>query len=543
MIQADNLTVYYGQRRVLGGISLSIQPGEFVLVTGPSGCGKSTLLRALAGLIPHASLARLEGKVVVDGLDTQEHSLPVLAGHVGLVFQNPATQLFCLRVEEEVAFGPRNLGLPPDEVARRVEWTLGAAGLEHLRGRRVNTLSDGEKQRLAIAAVLAMAPRILILDEPTSNLDMVGTRQVLSTLERLRRESSTVIIAEHKTGEVSRLADRVLILEEGQPVADGSPEEVFARRELLHRLGVRHPTNQPRSNWVAPLATAPTPSPSPPSPNLPQPFDLAQGRLWGGSRGGEPGSPLAQGWERGGRGERDRGRVEPLVELEDVVAGYGKRQVLAGLDLSIRRGELVALVGDNGTGKTTLARLLAGLVKPRRGKVQVRGQVGLLFQNPLEQLFCETVEEEVAFGPRNYGLLTPTLLEDTLAVADLGSLRHRRTHALSGGEQQRTALASVLALRPDLLILDEPTMGQDWGHLSAFMEHVGRLNVGGMAILLITHDYELVHRYARRVLLLRNGRIAAEGRPLPSPSPKACPEQSRRVGGGSGWGLNGGNAK
>jgi len=282
MIQADNLTVYYGQRRVLGGISLSIQPGEFVLVTGPSGCGKSTLLRALAGLIPHASLARLEGKVVVDGLDTQEHSLPVLAGHVGLVFQNPATQLFCLRVEEEVAFGPRNLGLPPDEVARRVEWTLGAAGLEHLRGRRVNTLSDGEKQRLAIAAVLAMAPRILILDEPTSNLDMVGTRQVLSTLERLRRESSTVIIAEHKTGEVSRLADRVLILEEGQPVADGSPEEVFARRELLHRLGVRHPANQPRSNWADPIATAPTPSSSPPPLNPPQPFDLAQGRLWGG---------------------------------------------------------------------------------------------------------------------------------------------------------------------------------------------------------------------------------------------------------------------
>jgi len=187
------------------------------------------------------------------------------------------------------------------------------------------------------------------------------------------------------------------------------------------------------------------------------------------------------------------------------------------LDLSIQQGELVVLVGDNGAGKTTLARLLAGLVKPRQGKVQVRGQVGLLFQNPLEQLFCETVEEEVAFGPRNYGLLTPALLEDTLAVADLGSLRQRRTHALSGGEQQRTALASVLALRPDLLILDEPTMGQDWGHLSAFMEHVGRLNGRGMAILLITHDYGLVHRYAQRVLLLRDGRIAAEGSPQAPP--------------------------
>jgi energy-coupling factor transporter ATP-binding protein EcfA2 len=307
MIQVDDLTVCYGKRRVLGskrsGLSLSIRPGEFVLVTGPSGSGKSTLLRTLAGLIPHASLARMEGRVVVDGLDTQEHLLPILAGHVGMVFQNPSTQLFCLRVEEEVAFGPRNLGLSPDEVARRVEWALGAAGLEHLRNRRVNTLSDGEKQRLAIAAVLAMAPRILILDEPTSNLDRVGTRQVLSTLERLRQESSTVVIAEHKTGEVSRLADRVLILEGGQPVADGSPEEVFARRELLHRLGVRQPTNHPQSDWDDLIL-----------PSLP-------GRVGG--------------------------RVEPLVELEGVVAGYGKRQVLDRLDLSIQRGELVALVGDN----------------------------------------------------------------------------------------------------------------------------------------------------------------------------------------------------
>jgi len=354
-----------------------------------------------------------------------------------------------------------------------VGWALAATGLEHLRGRGVNTLSDGEKQRLAIAAVLAMAPRILILDEPTSNLDLVGTRQVLSTLEHLREEGTTIVIAEHRTGEVGRLADRVLVLEEGQPVADGSPKEVFIKQELLHRLGVCRPTDHSVSDWAEFIAANDEP-------------------LHG----------------------------EPLVELEEVVAGYGKGRVLDGLNISIQRGQFVALVGDNGAGKTTLARLLAGLIKPQQGIVQVRGRVGLLFQNPLEQLFCDTVEDEVAFGPRNYGLFTHALLEDTLAMADLQALRHRHIHALSGGEQQRTALASVLALQPELLILDEPTMGQDWRHMSAFMDHVSRLNGRGIAILLITHDYMLVYRYAQRVLLLRDGRIAIEGRPFPSPSPR-----------------------
>ena len=488
LIEVDNLTVKYSQRVALRGLSFRVRRGEFILLTGPSGCGKSTLARCLVGLIPHSSLAQMTGRVVVDGLATMEHSVSELATHVGLVFQNPATQLFCLTVEEEVAFGPRNLGLPPQEVAERCRFALAATGIEHLRRRRVNSLSCGEQQRVAIAAVLAMRPNILVLDEPTSNLDLKGTKRVLETLDRLRREHGlTILVIEHRLGEVGRLADRVMVMNEGRIVADGTPQQVFGQRGLLAELGIRYPWHVLEDGWAALVP-------------------------------------------RGIAGHRPKER--PLVELQGVEAGYGRTTVLSDLNLAIYPGEFVALVGDNGVGKTTVAKVLAGLLKPRRGKVIFHGgarelgrRVGLVFQNPLSQLFCRTVGEEVAFGPRNFGILSEGLLEEILVVAGLSELRDRRVHALSSGQQQRTALAAVFALRPELLILDEPTMGQDWGHLGRFMDFLVELNGRGSTILLITHDYKLVCRYARRVMLLRDGRIVADGPPR-SPARGSAPSSS-----------------
>ncbi len=473
MIHIEALSVRYGERQALDGVNLAISPGECVLVTGPSGCGKSTLARTLNGLIPHTIAAGMAGRVLVDGRDTARCPVTELATSVGLVFQNPATQLFNLTVDDEVAFGPRNLGLPEAEVARRVAGALEATGIAHLRGRSTRELSGGERQRLAIASVLGMGPRVLVLDEPTASLDVRSTNDVMATLRRLQGEGVTIIIIEHRLGAVAHLAQRAVILEAGRVAADGRTDDVLAQQPLLRRLGLRRPAEESLDDWRHLLM----PNGRPPGP--------------------------------------------PIVQLRGVEAGYGRRQVLRGLDLTLYEGEFAALVGDNGAGKSTLARVLAGLIRPRRGEVRLGNghrlepgrDVGLLFQNPLDQLFCDTVEEEVCFGARNLGRYDPQVVEAVLKATDLASLRRRPVHTLSMGQQQRAALAAILASRPKLVILDEPTMGQDWGHLSAFMDFLLELNRAGCTILLITHDYKLVHRYARRILLLRDGRIVADGVP------------------------------
>jgi energy-coupling factor transporter ATP-binding protein EcfA2 len=475
MIEIRDLTVRYNEHTTaIERLSLSIEPGEFVLLTGPSGCGKSTLARCLNGLIPHSSLASVSGEVKVDGASTANHSVADLATRVGLVFQNPSTQLFASTVAEEVAFGPRNLGLAAQDVAERASFALKATGIEHLRERPTGTLSGGEQQRVAIAAVLSMRPKVLVLDEPTSNLDLKGTEAVLSTIDRLRREHGlTILIIEHRLAQAGKYADRMVVMDEGKITLDAPPEQAFSDREFLSSLGMRYPRRRLSRDGLAVQATANTVS---------------------------------------------RASSKPIVELKDVAAGYDGFNVLSGMNLAVYPGEFVALVGDNGTGKTTVARLLAGLLKPECGDMtwdaRIRNlplgrRAALLFQNPLDQLFCNSVEEEISFGPCNFGLYSSHPLEELLEVSGLSRVRDRNPYALSVGQQQRVALSSVLALHPGLLILDEPTMGQDWGSLSRVMDFLAHLNGNGQAILLITHDYKLVCRYADRILLLEDGKASS----------------------------------
>ncbi|MBN1810368.1 MAG: ATP-binding cassette domain-containing protein [Anaerolineae bacterium] len=453
MIDVRNLHVHYPETHALKGINLSIAPDSFVLIGGPSGGGKSTLAHTLMGLIPQITPAKTEGSVSIAGLDPRQRSIAQIATQAGLVFQNPITQLFNGTVEEEIAFGPRNLGLSREEVTARVEYASVATGCAHLRHRAVRHLSSGEQQRVAIAATLSMRPSILILDEPTANLDSEGGQLLTRTLVQLHRQFQiTLVVIEHRLSPFLPHADRLIWLADGRVIANGSPTETLA--EVL-----------------PPLPPAPPPLPS---------------------------------------------TDEPLVALREVTVDYDGRPILRDCSLTLRRGDFAALVGPNGSGKTTLARVLAGLLHPRRGRVvwHANGKqprVGFLQQNPLHQLVCDTVEEEVRFGPRNLRAECDKDIEAVLTNSDLHPLRYRPTRALSVGQQQRVTLAATLALKPALLILDEPTIGQDRQHLTQVMDFASKLNRQGQTALLITHDQRLVERYASSVWEIKEGKTQEAG--------------------------------
>lgn len=475
MIRVRDLTVRYGTFAALQSVSFDVDAGECLVVSGLSGCGKSTLARVLTGVLPQALPAQVEGLVEAAGMDVLRQPTARVSQTVGAVFQNPRAHLFHLRVDDEIAFGPRNLSLSEDEVAARVEWALDALGLTSLRAENPATLSGGQIQRVAIAAALAMRPQILVLDEPTASLDVPGTHSLIAALEDLRRQFGlTIVLIEHRLAEVRRIADRALVLHEGRVAADGDFDSTLGDPRILRQYGLRRPTMETLADWRDLLI-----------PN--------------GHHAGE---------------------ARPLLDLQNLSAGYDSRTALHDINLQIFPGEFVALVGDNGAGKSTLALAAAGLLKPLAGKVLVGGtarprpglDIAILFQNPADQLFTDTVDEEIAFAPRNYRAFDPARHEQALQDSDLQHLRARRPFSLSIGQQQRTALASCLALRPALVILDEPTLGQDWRHLGQLMESLVRLNQQGTAILLITHDYKLVYRYAQRVLLMKDGRIILDGK-------------------------------
>jgi len=489
MIQVRGLTVSYGTTSVLQNVSFDVKDGDCLVITGGSGCGKSTLAHVLTGLIPNSIPAKVEGVVNINEVDVLQSSVEATARQVGIVFQNPRAHLFHLRVDDEVAFGPRNLGFNEEEVAARVDWALNAVGLADFREQKPANLSGGQIQRLAIAAALAMNPKVLVLDEPTASLDVPGTHNVINALETLKRQYGlTIVLIEHRLAEVRRLADRVLVMDEGHIAAQGNFGEVLGNYDVLRRYGLRRPTAETLADWSDLLA-----------PNRHHPEDQ-----------------------------------QPLLDLRNLSAGYEGQAIIHDVNLKIFQGEFVALVGDNGTGKSTLALAAAGLLKPIAGEVMINGtsrprpglDIALLFQNPADQLFTDSVDEEVAFAPRNYRRFDQAAHETTLASADLNHLRARRPFSLSIGQQQRTALASCIALRPALVILDEPTLGQDWRHLQQLMDCIARLNQNGTAILLITHDYKLVHHYARRVILMEKGRLILDGKIAPASSGRIHAEEN-----------------
>ena len=569
MIEIKDLTFFYGddQEAALKNINLTVGNGEFILIAGPSGGGKSSLARCLNGLIPHFYGGRLKGRVEVEGLETTRHAPKELATMVGMVFQDPENQLVTEDVEREIAFGLENLALPRREIAKRIEEALDTVGIAGLRHRPLHELSGGEKQKVAIASVLALKPRVLVLDEPTSELDPQGAEGVLSIVQRLNDELGlTVILVEHRLERVIHLVDRLIVLNAGEVIADGRPQEALeAHYEELLRIGVGVPplvtlTQKLKERGVpierisltvkegrAVLESAfregivhPHPLPDPlPSREREGKHPEREGKCFSLKMmgKGEVPPPLAGGGE--GEGEKENhdplpekraGRseegAEPAIEVENLWYAYQSAQpVLKGISLRISRGEFIAVMGRNASGKTTLVKHFNGLLKPLRGKVAVCGQdtrnatvaeiarhVGYVFQNPNDHLFADTVAEEIAFTLKNLGFKDIGLrVEETLARFNLTRYKDQYPRFLSGGEKQRVALASVLAARPQVLVLDEPTRGMDQGLKNDLMQFLNNYRNSGNTVILVTHDVETAAAHAERVILLSEGNIVVDG--------------------------------
>jgi energy-coupling factor transport system ATP-binding protein len=505
---------------VLRGVNLAIGAGEFVAVLGRVGAGKSTLCMTLNGLVPHATGGVFRGDVTVLGRNTKTHPIADLARSAGLVFQDPEMQLTQMRVEDELAFGPENLGVPTGEIEERVTWALEAVGLAGYRDRSPLLLSGGEKQRVAIAAMLAMRPQVLALDEPTANLDPAGKAAIFNLLARLARERQiTIVLATQELERVARYAQRVVVLHDGVIALDDTPAAIFAQAPLLREWGI----GAPQLAELASLLTEQTGRPHR-FLRMGEAYAQLRGELKAGA------SYLSQGSGVRGQESGVSGREEPQLALEQVSFSYlDGTATLRDISLSVAAGEFVALLGANGSGKTTLAKHLNGLLKPTTGCVRVNGRdtrplrvaelartVGYVFQNPDHQIFAATVEEEIAFGLHLQSLSAAEVTARVdWALAAFGLEPHRASPpALLGwGQRRQVAVAAVLATRPRALVLDEPTGGLDARSQDELMAAVTDFNRAGGAVILITHNMRLVAEYASRAVVMAGGRVAFDAAP------------------------------
>jgi len=519
-----------GDRPALRRVSFAQGIGEMIGVMGASGAGKSTLAKCLNYIIPGFEDGEFHGLVRIGSQPLVDVRVCDVAATVGMVFQDFEAQLFSTNVAHEVAFAMEQIGMERAEMAARITAALEAVGLAGFEHHDPTSLSGGEKQRLAIASVMALRPSLIVLDEPTTDLDPEGKAEVFELIQRMRAQGISLIVIEHEAEEL-RGCNRILVLNDGEIIADEPPQRLLTRLDLLERCGIHAPDLNRLLARIGIPAHARSVGEAEALIRQARVLPSADGVA---PAGGEAGGPALS--ERGTASLAETPQppakpaavASPLAAIEHLTHVYAEgARALDDVNLTIAAREFIAIIGQNGSGKTTLAKHIVGLLRPAAGRILLEGHdrerlgaaeaarlVGYVFQNPDNQIFAATVEEEVAFGPLNFGLARSEVEQRcarVLRAVGLDHARQRDPFLLSKGERQRLAVAAVLALEPRLLILDEPTTGLDYREQRRMMELVSELHRAGTAIVIITHTPWLVAEYAQRVVLMRAGRKLFDG--------------------------------
>jgi energy-coupling factor transport system ATP-binding protein len=516
VIELEEVTFTYPDGTVaLKNISFFVEEGEAVAVVGENGAGKTTLCYLLSGVIPHIYGGTIRGKVSVAGIQPKDSSMRDLSRQVSIVLQDPDSQIFSPTVFMEVAFGPSNLGLSKEEIVANVKWALEATGLSGLEERSPDELSGGQKQRLVLASALAMRSKVLVLDEPTSQLDPVGVREVMATLKELKRRGVTMVITTHQTEEIAEIADKVIVLKDGNLLAIGSPKEIFSNVELMERAGVKAPDVAILTYELTKRGLSPEEIPI---------NELEANKILSKFiRGGKIRVSDKLSFEQK-RNER------AIIEVRDLTFEYpGRVRALDDVSLTVYEGDFLGVIGMNGSGKSTLVKTMIGLLKPQQGKVLFKGEdvskftvgelarkIGLILQNPDYQLFTISAIEEVMFGLRNIGVKGEEARKLALEILDMVGLKEKAEYfpfKLSFGERRLLAAAATLALNPEVIILDEPTTAQDYRGRYLLADLAKNLHERGKTIIMITHDMDLIAKYANRVIVMTSGKIIMDGDP------------------------------
>jgi energy-coupling factor transport system ATP-binding protein len=510
MIELTDVAYHYPNQELaaLQSVSLKVPAGEFLLVVGPSGAGKSTLLRCLNGLVPHFHGGKIHGQVRVAGLDPVALGPRGMSHVVGFVFQDPEAQFVTQRVEDELAFSMENHNFPQNTMRKRVEEVLDQLSIAHLRHRRIETLSGGERQRVAIGSVLTLQPSVLVLDEPTSQLDPQAAEEVLTTLQKLNEDLGlTIVISEHRLERVAQYADRVCYMPgQGRLPVVGDPRQVLAQAELA----------PPLVQLARRLAWQPVP------------LTIKEGRPFAAEllrSTGQNGAARTRpsGGSVPSRPSHESPLLSPVISACEVWYRYNGTEALRGVTLEVQRGELVALMGRNGSGKSTLLKNLVGLLQPQRGTIRILDhdtretplsemtqRVGFVPQNPNRLLFQETLGDELAFTCRAHQI-APAGADSLLDQLGLTDHVDAYPRDLSTGERQRAALAAILVAQPEILLLDEPTRGLDYLNKEQLTVLLDELQRRGVTVVMATHDVELVARCADRVVILGEGQKVVDG--------------------------------